>query len=112
MLMPIADTPPQGAPWRGLVRWLILITLGATAIAVFVANRMVRPLALLESAVEQVGPDGALPILPETRSGGGQSHRQGAEHAVGAAETGDGKPDAAGGGGGTRSPHADHSHAA
>ncbi len=65
VLMPIADTPPQGAPWRGLVRWLILITLGATAIAVFVANRMVRPLALLESAVEQVGSDGALPILPE-----------------------------------------------
>lgn len=65
VLMPIADTPPQGAPWRGLVRWLILITLGATAIAVFVANRMVRPLALLESAVEQVGSDGALPILSE-----------------------------------------------
>jgi signal transduction histidine kinase len=65
VLMPMADVPPQGAPWRGLVRWLILITLGATAIAVFVANRMVRPLALLESAVEQVGPDGALPTLPE-----------------------------------------------
>jgi signal transduction histidine kinase len=57
--------PPQGAPWRGLARWLLLITFGATAIAVFVANRMVRPLALLESAVESVGPDGALPALPE-----------------------------------------------
>jgi len=65
VLMPITDMPPLGAPWRGLIRWLILITLGATAIAVLVANRMVRPLALLESAVEQVGPDGALPILPE-----------------------------------------------
>ena len=65
VLMPMTDVPPQGAPWRGLIRWLILITLGATAIAVFVANRMVRPLALLESAVEQVGPDGALPTLPE-----------------------------------------------
>ena len=65
VLMPISDMPRQGAPWRGLVRWLILITLGATAIAVFVANRMVRPLALLESAVEQVGTDGALPVLPE-----------------------------------------------
>jgi signal transduction histidine kinase len=65
VLMPITDLPPQGAPWRGLVRWLILITFGATAIAVFVANRMVRPLALLENAVEQVGPDGALPTLPE-----------------------------------------------
>jgi signal transduction histidine kinase len=61
----MTDLPPQGAPWRGLIRWLILITLGATAIAVFTANRMVRPLALLENAVEQVGPDGALPTLPE-----------------------------------------------
>ncbi len=65
VLLPMTDVPVHGAPWRGLVRWLILITLGATAIAVFVANRMVRPLAMLESAVEQVGPDGALPTLPE-----------------------------------------------
>ena len=65
VLLPITDLPPQGAPWRGLLRWLLLITVGATAIAVFVANRMVRPLALLESAVESVGPDGALPTLPE-----------------------------------------------
>jgi signal transduction histidine kinase len=65
VLLPITDVPPQGAPWRGLLRWLLLITFGATAIAVFVANRMVRPLALLESAVESVGPDGALPALPE-----------------------------------------------
>lgn len=65
VLLPITDLPPLGAPWRGLLRWLLLITFGATAIAVFVANRMVRPLALLESAVESVGPDGALPALPE-----------------------------------------------
>ena len=65
VLLPITDLPPHGAPWRGLIRWLLLITIGATAIAVFVANRMVRPLALLENAVESVGPDGALPILPE-----------------------------------------------
>lgn len=64
-LLPIADLPPLGAPWRGLIRWLLLITIGATAIAVFVANRMVRPLALLENAVESIGPDGALPTLPE-----------------------------------------------
>jgi signal transduction histidine kinase len=63
--LPITDMPPLGAPWRGLVRWLLLITIGAIAIAVFVANRMVRPLALLESAVEQIGPDGSLPTVPE-----------------------------------------------
>ena len=65
VLLPITDLPPLGAPWRGLLRWLLLITFGATAIAVFVANRMVRPLALLESAVESVGPDGTLPALSE-----------------------------------------------
>ena len=65
VLLPMPDVPVHGAPWHGLVRGLILITLGATGKAVFVANRMVRPLALLESAVEQVGPDGALPALPE-----------------------------------------------
>jgi signal transduction histidine kinase len=62
---PITDLPPPGVPWRGLVRWLLLITIGAIIIAVFVANRMVRPLVLLESAVESVGPDGVLPALPE-----------------------------------------------
>ena len=37
--LPITDMPPLGAPWRGLARWLLLITIGAIAIAVFVANR-------------------------------------------------------------------------
>jgi signal transduction histidine kinase len=65
LVMPISDLPPRGVPWRGLLKWLLLITVGATAIAVFVANRMVRPLVLLESAVESVGPDAMLPELPE-----------------------------------------------
>ena len=66
LLMPISDLPPQGVPWNVLFRWLALITLGATAIAVFVANRMVRPLVLLEDAVESVGSDAMLlPVLPE-----------------------------------------------
>ena len=52
-------------PWRSLVRWLILIALGATVIAVFVSNRLVRPLVFLENAVASVGPDGVMPELPE-----------------------------------------------
>ena len=60
-----AAMPPQGVPWRVLFRWLALITFGAAAIAVFVANRMVRPLVFLENAVASVGPDGMLPELPE-----------------------------------------------
>jgi signal transduction histidine kinase len=63
--LPISNLPPQGVPWRGLVRWLLLITVGATAVAVFAANRMVRPLVFLENAVASVGPDGVMPELPE-----------------------------------------------
>jgi len=63
--MPTSGMPPQGPPWRALFRWLTVIALGATVIAVFAANRMVRPLMLLENAVASVGPDGMLPELPE-----------------------------------------------
>jgi signal transduction histidine kinase len=63
--MPISDLPPQRKPWYGLLKWLALITLGVTAIAVFAAHRMVQPLVLLENAVQSVGPDAILPHLPE-----------------------------------------------
>ena len=71
LLMPIPDLPPQRKPWFGLLKWLALITVGVTAIAVFAAHRMVQPLVLLENAVESVGPDAILPHLPETRTRGG-----------------------------------------
>ncbi len=65
MVMPIPDLPPPGPPRRALLRWLAFITFGAIAIAVFFANRMVKPLVLLENAVASVGPDGILPHLEE-----------------------------------------------
>lgn len=63
--LPITYRKPHGAPWGKLARWLLLITVGATAVAVFAANRMVRPLVFLENAVAAVGPDGLMPELPE-----------------------------------------------
>jgi signal transduction histidine kinase len=65
LLMPIADLPPQRKPWYGLLKWLALITVGVSAIAIFAAHRMVQPLVLLENTVESVGPDAILPLLPE-----------------------------------------------
>jgi signal transduction histidine kinase len=65
LLMPISDLPPQRKPWYGLLKWLALITVGVMAIAVFAAHRMVQPLVLLENAVQSVGPDAILPLLPE-----------------------------------------------
>ncbi len=65
LLMPASNLPPAGPPWRVLFKWFAIITFGATVIAVFVANRMVKPLVFLENAVDKVGPDGVLPLLPE-----------------------------------------------
>jgi signal transduction histidine kinase len=62
--IPIPDLPPPDGGWRVLSIWLLLITLGALAIAIFVANRMVQPLVLLEKTIESVGPDALMPELP------------------------------------------------
>jgi signal transduction histidine kinase len=64
IVAPIPDLPPPDGAWRVIASWLTLITLGAIAIAVFVAQRMVRPLELLEKSVASVGPDAVLPELP------------------------------------------------
>ncbi|WP_441276539.1 ATP-binding protein [Tardiphaga sp. 172_B4_N1_3] len=55
------DPPPD----IELVWWLLFITIGVGGVGVLAANRMIRPLVMLESAVEMVNPDGVLPELPE-----------------------------------------------
>jgi len=62
--LPIPDLPPPDGGWHVLINWLALITLGALAIAIFVANRMIQPLVLLEKAIASVGPDALMPELP------------------------------------------------
>jgi signal transduction histidine kinase len=59
----IADLPPPGGVISIILRWLALIALGTIAVALFFANRMVKPLVLLEKAIESVGPDALLPEL-------------------------------------------------
>lgn len=56
------DPPSDPELWG----WFALITLAVGSIAVLAAGRITRPLALLESAVESVSPDGVLPSLAET----------------------------------------------
>ncbi|MBR0858029.1 two-component sensor histidine kinase [Bradyrhizobium liaoningense] len=63
IITPIPDLPPQGGVFNLLLIWLAVIALGALAVALFFANRMVKPLALLEKAIESVGPDALLPEL-------------------------------------------------
>ena len=49
----------------GAIVAIALVTVGVSAVAVFAAHRMVQPLVLLENAVQSVGPDAILPVLPE-----------------------------------------------
>ncbi|MEL4069863.1 HAMP domain-containing protein [Ochrobactrum sp. GPK 3] len=60
--------PPDGAA-RVLALWICLIVLGSAAISLFAADKITKPLRLLEGAVTRIGPDGVLPLIPETGSG-------------------------------------------
>ncbi len=58
--------PPPAFPLRNLAFYLSLIAIGVTAVAVYAANRMMRPLRMLESTIATLGPDGIIPHMPET----------------------------------------------
>ncbi|AYD03765.1 ATP-binding protein [Neorhizobium sp. NCHU2750] len=60
--------PPPGG-WITLAIWAALIVIGSAAVSIFAASKIVRPLELIESAVARIGPDGALPTIPETGPG-------------------------------------------
>jgi signal transduction histidine kinase len=66
LIAQITDLPPPGGVFNAILMWLALIALGAIVIALFFANRMVKPLVLLEKAIESVGPDALLPELAIT----------------------------------------------
>lgn len=48
-----------------VLAYAVLIVSGSAAVGVIVANMILRPLAILEEAVESVGPEGFIPRLPE-----------------------------------------------
>jgi signal transduction histidine kinase len=62
--LPMLPTPP--AIWPVLVGWITLTSIGVTCISLYVAGKIIRPLAMLNAAVGAISPDGILPKLPET----------------------------------------------
>ncbi len=66
--LPIPDEPPSGraGAWVALLSWISLIVAGAVAIALAVAHRLIRPLALLESVAGTISQSGQMAVLAET----------------------------------------------
>lgn len=59
--------PPPAIPY-GVLGWFALVALGVTVVVAVAVQRLLRPLALIEQAVDQVSVDGSLPQLAETGS--------------------------------------------
>ncbi|MCX5520825.1 ATP-binding protein [Kaistia defluvii] len=66
--VPLSNAPPARAGWIVLIGWMLAIILGAAVIALVIANRLTKPLQMIEAAIASVGADGVLPALPETGS--------------------------------------------
>jgi signal transduction histidine kinase len=64
--MPVPDEPPPGEVWFALGSWMSLIIAGAITIALTVAHRVARPLALLESVASKISLSGQMAIVPES----------------------------------------------
>lgn len=68
----ISEIPDLGPPPGGLtalLAWAVLIVIGSTAVSIFAATKITRPLQLLESAATRIGADGVLPTIPEDGPG-------------------------------------------
>ena len=63
--VPVLDEPPSVGPWFALASWISLISAGAVAIALAVAHRVARPLALLEKVASTISQSGQMIVLPE-----------------------------------------------
>jgi signal transduction histidine kinase len=66
LIVDVPDMTPH--TWWILTGWITLITLGSTAVSVFAASKITKPLLLLDNAVTAVRADGTLPHVPETGS--------------------------------------------
>lgn len=57
--------PPPGA-LSGLLAWVSLIVLGSTAISLYAAAKITKPLAVIEGAVSSIDAKGEMRAIPET----------------------------------------------
>lgn len=66
LAVPVPEQAPPPEVWLVLSGWMLLILLGTGGISLVVAQRVTRPLVLLESFAAGIGPNGELQTVPET----------------------------------------------
>ena len=65
LAFPTPSEPPPPEAWLILSGWMTLILLGTTGVSFALAQRVTRPLALLEHYASSVGPNGEMASVPE-----------------------------------------------
>ena len=68
LITALPDHKPSTDGWVIFTLWIVLIMLGATAVSLYAAWRLTRPLQILEDAAARIGADGILSPIPETGS--------------------------------------------
>ncbi|MEE2952930.1 MAG: ATP-binding protein [Pseudomonadota bacterium] len=61
--LPYLGMPPRR--WPVFLAYMAAVALGAVAVSMFTANKMTRPLRILDQAVTTIGPDGLPAHIPE-----------------------------------------------
>ena len=69
LLADIPDFSPPDDRWLILTTWIGVIVLGSVLVGLYAAQRLTRPLQILENAAGRIGADGTLPVIPETGTG-------------------------------------------
>ncbi|WP_253949037.1 ATP-binding protein [Mangrovicoccus sp. HB161399] len=62
----IPDMSPPESGWQIFAIWIAVILGGSAVVALYAAQRLVRPLRLLETAAGRIGADATLSPVPET----------------------------------------------
>ena len=66
LIVPLPDLSPPDDGWKIFSIWIAVIIAGSAVVSLYAAQRLSRPLELLQQLSDRIGPDGTLPPIPET----------------------------------------------
>jgi signal transduction histidine kinase len=66
LTVPLPNFGPPDGPWPLLISWISLLILAATALGIYLARRLIRPLSLIQRAAASISEGGHVLPLPES----------------------------------------------